>query len=113
MTTGPNGSTDALSALGQDIGAVLHEELQRIREDLWSAAGEARLGAALLGGAAVVGALAAGTSAAATVRLLERALPRPAAASVAAALFATGAGPLARRGVNELRRAAGSVTTAR
>ncbi len=106
MTTSSDGATsELLTAIGRDVGALLREELARIRVELAGTAREGRRAAMLLGGAGVLGSLAAGVSAAAFVRILERFLPAPVAAVVATMAYGAGAVGLARLAVAELRRA--------
>jgi Putative Actinobacterial Holin-X, holin superfamily III len=107
MTTPESHSStgDLFQALADDVRTLLRQELRSAREELRDSARNAGRGAALLGGAGVLGALGAGTSAALLVRMLDRVLPRPAAALVATVVYLAGAGALAAAGLAELRRA--------
>jgi len=105
------GTGELLTALGQDLRAILTEELDRLRSQFDATLRESRRAALLLGGAAVLGGLAAGSSAAVTLRLLSTFLPRPVAALVATGLYGGGAVALARLGLTELRRAQESLPT--
>ncbi|MDN5760772.1 MAG: phage holin family protein [Microlunatus sp.] len=100
-----SGTSELLSALGQDLRAVLQEELDRLRGELGDSLRDGRRAALLFGGAAVLGALATGTSAALVLRALSSFLPRPLAALVATGMYGVGAAVLARQAVAEVRRA--------
>lgn len=93
-----------MSALTDDVRALVHQELRSAQDELALKARAASKGAAMLGGAAVLGALAAGTSAVMLMRMLEKVLPRTAAAIVATALYGGAAGLLAGTGIEEIRR---------
>jgi hypothetical protein len=91
--------------LGQDVRAIVQEELRRVRTELSDTISESKQAALLLGGAGFLGAMAAGTSAAVVVRILDAVLPRPVAVILATVLYGAGAAALGRAGLAELHRA--------
>ena len=71
MTSGIPGasSRDLLQPLTEELGAVVHREVERIRQELTRPYRESRAGARLLGGSAVLGSMAAGSATALVIRL--------------------------------------------
>ena len=100
MTSGiPGGSSrDLLQPLTEELGAVVHREVERIRQELTRPYRESRAGMRLLGGSAVLGSMAAGSATALVIRLLDRRMPPTASAAVAAAVFGVGASVMAAAG---------------
>ncbi len=103
-TQGSRSSGDLVSALTDDVRALVRQEVRTAQDELTGKARQAGKGAALLGGAAVLGALAVGSSAAVLTRTLEKFLPRATAALFTTALYGGGAVVLAGAGIEELRR---------
>jgi hypothetical protein len=103
--TRSEGSTgELMSALTEDVRALVQQEVRNARDELTGKARRAGTGAAMLGGAAVLGALAVGSSAAVLTRTLEKVFPRATAAFATTAIYGGAAALLARAGVEELRR---------
>lgn len=111
--TGSGGGTsELLSAIGQDVRALLREEVDRLRHELGTTVRSSRNAAALLGGAGGLGLAAAATSTVLVVRVLDSFLPRPVATLVATGMYGGGAVALGRAGLAELRRAREAVPSA-
>lgn len=107
MTTSPfgGGATSGLMrAVAETVTSLLRLEIRQAQEEMSDKARNAGKGAALLGGAGVVGLGAFATSITLMLRILERVMPRPAAAAVATATLGGAAAVLAVEGVTELRR---------
>ncbi len=104
MTTPEPSTADLVTRLTDEVGRLVRDELRLAQAEMTATARKGARGAALLGAAGVLGAMAAGTSAAFLVRLAERVLPPGAAALLATGALGGGAGVLAARGVQELRR---------
>ena len=109
MTSGIPGvpSRDLLQPLTEELGAVVHREAERVRQEIMHPYRESRAGARLLGGSAVLGSMAAGSATALVIRLLDRRLPPTASAAVIAAVFGAGASVMATAGRARIRAAWG------
>ena len=109
MTSGIPGisSRDLLQPLTEELGAVVHREVERVREEITRPYRESRAGARLLGGAAVLGSMAAGGATALVIRLLDRRIPPVVSAAVTAAVFGAGASAMAAAGRARMRGAWG------
>jgi len=107
MTSGIPGasSLDPLQPLTQELGAVVHREVERVRQELTRPYRESRAGARLLGGSAVLGSMAAGSATALVIRLLDRRMPGTASAAVVTAALGAGASGLAAIGRARMRQA--------
>ncbi len=106
-STGGPSTSGLLRAVTDAAASLLRLEVRQAQEEMSDKARNAAKGAALLGGAGVLGAAALGASVTWLVRLLDRLLPRPASAAVAAAGLGAAAAVLGTRGVAELRRVGG------
>jgi hypothetical protein len=105
-TNATGGATsELLGALGQDVGRLIKEEVDRVRREFGESLRTGRDAGVLLGGAGALGLAAGATSTVLVVRVLDSFLPRPVAALVATGLFGGGAALLGRAGLTELRRA--------
>ena len=109
MTSGIPGvpSRDLLQPLTEELGAVVHREVERVRQEIMHPYRETRAGARLLGGSAVLGSMAAGSATALVIRLLDRRLPPTASTAVTAAVFGAGASVMAAAGRARIRAARG------
>jgi Putative Actinobacterial Holin-X, holin superfamily III len=110
MTSGIPGasSRDLLQPLTEELGAVVHREVERMRQELTRPYGESRAGVRLLGGSVVLGSMSAGSATALVIRLLDRRMPPMASAAVATTVFAVGASVMAAAGRTRMRMARGS-----
>ncbi|MGY1604431.1 phage holin family protein [Geodermatophilus sp. SYSU D00815] len=105
MTSGIPGirAGDLAQPLGEELLALVRQEVRRLQRDYLGKARQGRTGARLLGGAAVLGSMSAGSTTALVIRLLER---RPGTApGVTALVFGAGAAALAAAGRARLRQA--------
>ncbi len=109
MTSGIPGvpSRDLLQPLTEELGAVVHREVERVRHEVMRPYRETRAGARLLAGSAVLGSMAAGSATALVIRVLDRRLPPTASATVTAAVFGAAASVLAAAGRARMRAARG------
>jgi hypothetical protein len=94
---------EQLRNLGDDLAALIREELGRAQAEMADKARQATKGSAMLAAAGVLGAAAAGVSALFVIRVLDRMMPPPAAAATAAAGLAGAGAALGFLGVAELR----------
>jgi hypothetical protein len=98
-------SRDLLQPLTEEIGAVVHQEVERVRREMARPYQESRTGVRLLGGSAVLGSMAAGSATALLIRLLDRRMPPAASAAVIAAVLGAGASAMAQAGRARMRGA--------
>jgi Putative Actinobacterial Holin-X, holin superfamily III len=98
---------DLLQPLTEQLGAVVHREVERVWRETTRPYQESRTGVRLLGGSAVLGSMAAGSATALLIRVLDRRLPPAASAAVAAAVLGAGASVLAQAGRARMRGAVG------
>ncbi|MGY1771332.1 phage holin family protein [Blastococcus sp. SYSU D00813] len=107
MTTSIPGmpGSDPLRPLTDELGAVVHREVERVRREVTRPYRESREGVRLLGGATVLGSMAAGAGTAAVIRLLDRRMPPVASAAVTAAVLGAGASAVAAAGRARMRTA--------
>src|SRR5215218_7010065 len=107
MTTNIPGvpSRDLLQPLTEEIGAAVHQEVERVRREMARPYQESRTGVRLLGGSAVLGSMAAGSATALVIRLLDRRMPGTASAAVVTAALGAGASALAAIGRARMRQA--------
>jgi hypothetical protein len=96
---------DPLQPLTEQLGAVVRQEVERVRREITSPYRESRTAMRLLGGSAVLGSMAAGSATALLIRLLDRRMPPTASAAVTAAVLGAGAAGMARAGRARLRGA--------
>jgi hypothetical protein len=107
MTSGVPGlpGRDLLEPLTEQLGAVVHREVERVREEITRPYRESRSGVRLLGGSAVLGSMAAGSATVLLIRLLDRRLPPTASAALTAAVLGAGASAVAAAGRARMRGA--------
>jgi Putative Actinobacterial Holin-X, holin superfamily III len=98
---------DLLQPLTEQLGAVVHREVERVWRETTRPYQESRTGVRLLGGSAVLGSMAAGSATALLIRVLDRRLPPAASAAVAAAVLGAGASVLAQASRARMRGAVG------
>lgn len=103
MTDDARSAGDQLRNLGDDVRALIRQEVRQGQAEMMDKAREAAKGSALLGAAGLFGLAAAGMSAVVLVRVLDRFMPPPAAAATAAAGLGSAAAGLAAWGLAELR----------
>lgn len=103
MTDDARSAGDQLRNLGDDVRALIRQEVRQGQAEMMDKAREAAKGSALLGAAGLFGLAAAGMSAVVLVRVLDRFMPPPAAAATAAAGLGGAAAGLAAWGLAELR----------
>jgi predicted phage tail protein len=106
-TNQPGGITmsapgDQIQRLGDDVRALIQQEVKQGQAEMADKARQAAKGGALLAGAGVLGAAALGTSTVLLVRLLDRIMPPTAAAAAATAVLGGAAAALAAGGVAAL-----------
>ncbi|MGY1736351.1 phage holin family protein [Geodermatophilus sp. SYSU D00684] len=89
---------DLLQPLTEEIGAAVHREVERVRDEVTRPYRDSREGVRLLGGSALLGSMAAGGATALLIRLLDRRLPPTASAALVTAALGAGAAALARAG---------------
>ena len=100
-------SQDLLQPLTEQLGAVVHQEVERVRREITRPYRESRTAVRLLGGSAMLGSMAAGSATALLIRLLDRRMPPTASAAVTAAVLGAGASAMARAGRARMRGAGG------
>jgi Putative Actinobacterial Holin-X, holin superfamily III len=98
-------NNDLLQPLTEQLGAVVHREVERVWQETTHPYRESRTGVRLLGGSAVLGSMAAGSATALLIRLLDRRMPGTMSAAVAAAVLGAGASVMAQAGRARLRGA--------
>ena len=91
-------NADLLQSLTEQLGAVVHQEVERVWRETTRPYRESRTAVRLLGGSAVLGSMAAGSATALLIRLLDRRMPPAASAAVTAAVLGAGASAMARAG---------------
>lgn len=91
-------NADLLQPLTEQLGAVVHQEVERVWRETTRPYRESRTAVRLLGGSAVLGSMAAGSATALLIRLLDRRIPPTASAAVTAAVLGAGASAMARIG---------------
>ena len=94
---------ELLHRLSDAAGQLWQQEFRQGQEELKDKARQSAAGLALLAGGGALGVCALGTGTALLVRLLDRALPRPASAAVATAALGGAAAGLAALGARSLR----------
>jgi hypothetical protein len=100
-------NADLLQPLTEQLGAVVHREVDRVWRETTRPYRESRTGVRLLGGSAVLGSMAAGSATALLIRLLDRRMPPTMSAAVTAAVLGAGASVLAQAGRARMRGAVG------
>jgi hypothetical protein len=98
-------SRDLLQPLTEELGAVVHQEVERVWRETTRPYRESRTAVRLLGGSAVLGSMAAGSATALLIRLLDRRMPPAASAAVTAAVLGAGASAMAQAGRARMRGA--------
>lgn len=93
---------DQIQRLGDDVRALIQQEVRQGQAEMADKARQAAKGSALLAGAGLFGAAALGTSTVLLVRLLDRVMPPTAAAATATGLLGGAAAALAATGVAAL-----------
>jgi hypothetical protein len=96
-------SRDLLQPLTEELGAVVHQEVERVRREIARPYRESRTAMRLLGGSAVLGSMAAGSATVLLIRLLERRMPPAVSAAVTAAVLGAGASAMAQAGRARMR----------
>jgi hypothetical protein len=96
---------DLLQPLTEQLGAVVHREVERVWRETTRPYQESRTGVRLLGGSAVLGSMAAGSATALLIRLLDRRMPPTMSAAVTAAVLGAGASVMAQAGRARIRGA--------
>jgi hypothetical protein len=97
---------EAFGEISEQIGALVREEMERMRDEMAERAREAGKGATYFGLAAVFGLAASGAALSLPALVLRRFLPAPATATAVSAGYGAVAFVLARRGLSRLQQAA-------
>lgn len=97
-------TSDLLRNATDAIGDLVRQELRQGQAEMLDKARQTGKGAVLVGAAAVLGAAASGTATVLVLRILDRLMPRPAAAAVATVVLGAAAAGVGAWGLDELRR---------
>lgn len=100
----PRPTSDLLRNATDAIGNLVRQELRQGQAEMLDKARQTGKGAVLVGVAGALGAAATGTATVLLVRILDRLMPRPAAAAVATVALGAAAASLGAWGLEELRR---------
>jgi hypothetical protein len=96
-------SSDLLQPLREELGVVVHQEVERVWRETARPYRESRTAVRLLGGSTVLGSMAAGSATVLLIRLLDRRMPPAASAAVTAAVLGAGASAMAQAGRMRMR----------
>jgi Putative Actinobacterial Holin-X, holin superfamily III len=98
-------SPELLQPLREELGVVMHQEVERVWREIAGPYRESRTAVRLLGGSAVIGSMAAGSATVLLIRLLDRWMAPAASAAVTAAVLGAGASAMAQAGRVRMRGA--------
>lgn len=98
--------TEATERLTRDIVALARQQVERLRGELVESGRQLGGGTVLLAGAGGLGLMAAISAHQTALRTLDALVPRPVAAAILTAAYASGGAVLAAAGVDRVRSAA-------